>query len=723
MVRSGSTGGLVMVQVRQWRLRAIVGAGAFALVSTSVIAPVYAEDFASITLVQRESATGSMLPMAPYVVGGTNRVLGGAVAPLCPEDYSAALYCIVSLEYESTSGTMQAATFDGYVTDDVEVGEPESGLPASRSSTMWRFPGRPNDHGAETYLLGASLALEKDLDSGMWGPQGWQGQPPQDVGITPWAYTNSGDPDYATCRWNTDLSQAWYEVVRCPRKVSFAEDFKIRLKIVVPRYVGGWFHGRLDQPSVQLVPLNDTSNLLTVEAGTVSVPGFVAKDPPVLAVRQIYPSGWISGSTVYGGLPFGAPTALSDFLENSATSYTRHWNFTQYTYAGGACFSAAGLFQGLVTTNAMQYQTGPLEFDAQSETFKFALSGLRYQPDKSTLFSGTYDLVVRKDVLQCLYGFSGTLGVSAQVSDGATTQSGYTTTITDLGEMSRISLRGFHFSNPTASVAITGTRPTLKTFTSTPTPTLVGVVRVGTSVSASPGGWDGAANLTYQWYVNNAPISGATGSTFTPTASLYGKVLSVRVTGSLSGYRTSTQSSLGKLVGLGANLVSTFGSPTSQDYGFTVEVTNYDPQFRYTVSASEGQASQGRVSKGRLPITVTGLEPGVSAVVTVVTERSGYRSGTAPVTGQARQGALAPTFSEVTREADGFAVTLTNFSADYRYTYKVDAGKLTVDRAVGSSVTLRVKGLRTPGQSATISVTVTKSGFTTVTRTVTGTRL
>ena len=65
-------------------------------------------------------------------------------------------------------------------------------------------------------------------------------------------------------------------------------------------------------------------------------------------------------------------------------------------------------------------------------------------------------------------------------------------------------------------------------------PTISGKPAVGLAVSAAPGTWTGSPTFSYQWYacttVGCTPVSGATASTFTPTAAQQGDQLGVEVT-------------------------------------------------------------------------------------------------------------------------------------------------------------------------------------------------
>ena len=76
------------------------------------------------------------------------------------------------------------------------------------------------------------------------------------------------------------------------------------------------------------------------------------------------------------------------------------------------------------------------------------------------------------------------------------------------------------------------------------TPSVSGTPRVGEKLSAGPGAWQpAAAQLAYQWLRDGAPISGATSTTYVAAAADAGRKLSVKVTGSLTGYTTQSATS------------------------------------------------------------------------------------------------------------------------------------------------------------------------------------
>jgi hypothetical protein len=83
--------------------------------------------------------------------------------------------------------------------------------------------------------------------------------------------------------------------------------------------------------------------------------------------------------------------------------------------------------------------------------------------------------------------------------------------------------------------------------------TVSGAPVVGGTVTADAHAWTpAAAALAYQWLLDGTPIGGATGTSYAPAAGDAGRVLQVRVTGTATGYRTATATSVPQTVAEGA---------------------------------------------------------------------------------------------------------------------------------------------------------------------------
>jgi hypothetical protein len=221
------------------------------------------------------------------------------------------------------------------------------------------------------------------------------------------------------------------------------------------------------------------------------------------------------------------------------------------------------------------------------------------------------------------------------------------------------------------------------------------------------------------------------GATVTPGV-LSGSILPLTVTGLAPGAQATVQvtttrplfaDGVATKVGTaipGAAYPPTFSAPVRTADGFTVNITNYNPAYSFTPSVSPGWVFTGAVSGSTLPLTITGVAPNASATVSVAVTRTGYTTGNGSVTGQALMGAaFTPTFSAPVRTPDGFTVNVTNYNPAYSFAPSVSAGKVTAGTVSGSTLPLTITGL-SPNASATVTVSVSRDGYSTGSATVVG---
>jgi hypothetical protein len=81
------------------------------------------------------------------------------------------------------------------------------------------------------------------------------------------------------------------------------------------------------------------------------------------------------------------------------------------------------------------------------------------------------------------------------------------------------------------------------TFIKAPTPTITGVAKVGSLLTANVGTWDAGVTLSYQWKRWGTAIAGATGSTYTLVAGDLRAQVCVTVVATKAGYVTATKTS------------------------------------------------------------------------------------------------------------------------------------------------------------------------------------
>ena len=81
-----------------------------------------------------------------------------------------------------------------------------------------------------------------------------------------------------------------------------------------------------------------------------------------------------------------------------------------------------------------------------------------------------------------------------------------------------------------------------------------------------------------------------------------------------------------------------FGEVTNTADGFTVEITNYDPSFNYSVTRTGGEV---RIDESTGILTVAGLSPDTEESVTIRTRREGFADGSAEVTGSSQKATVS----------------------------------------------------------------------------------
>ncbi|MFD1249004.1 ExeM/NucH family extracellular endonuclease [Nocardioides ginsengisoli] len=239
-------------------------------------------------------------------------------------------------------------------------------------------------------------------------------------------------------------------------------------------------------------------------------------------------------------------------------------------------------------------------------TVKPAITGTAKVGQQLTASPGTWDPAATSATYRWL--------ADGQPIDGATAAT-FTVTTAQLGKAITVEVTasaagyddGVATSDPTAAVA-------KGTFTTQPTPTISGTVRVGRTLTASAGTWAPTpVSLTYQWYANAKPIAGATGATLKLKGSLGGQRITVAVTAKAAGYDDATVvSAQTEPVARGAVTMSVKTKPG------TVKVKKTKAQVVVTLVNADGEAVTGTVqvkAKGLAAKTVNVVDG--KAVVTL----------------------------------------------------------------------------------------------------------
>ena len=256
-----------------------------------------------------------------------------------------------------------------------------------------------------------------------------------------------------------------------------------------------------------------------------------------------------------------------------------------------------------------------------------------------------------------------------------------------------------------------------------PTPTIAGTARVAQPLTATPGNWvPSPESFRYQWYRAGVSIEGATAATYTPTASDLWEALSVTVTGSKSGYSTVSKTSAPTAaVGQGSLIKSTptitgtpkVGTPLTADPGVwgPGEVTHGYVWYRSgTLIYGANSATYTPVTKDLgavLTVLVIGRKPGfltygrTSAPTAKVVRGSLIRS-TPTITGAAKVG------STLTANPGTWG------PSPVALRYQWYRSGVAIAWANAATYTLSTTDA---GETLTVKVTGSKSGYTAISRT------
>jgi len=153
--------------------------------------------------------------------------------------------------------------------------------------------------------------------------------------------------------------------------------------------------------------------------------------------------------------------------------------------------------------------------------------------------------------------------------------------------------------------------------------------------------------------------------------------------------------------------------------GFVFYINNWSSAFTYRATSTAGDVALGRGRLGRMPVTVTGLEPGEAAIVDIAVSRTGYITETVSKRGVAKIAfGLTTRFGTPTYRTgnSSFTVKISNYDPDYEYDITSNYGTLSIGTPVGSIVQLTVTGLNSKTvRNTKISVTTSRTGYATVT--------
>jgi hypothetical protein len=392
----------------------------------------------------------------------------GTVTALLPKCASTtSTNCVASMSLGSSSGTMVSSTYVSNVDGPTTPSDPSLNIPAGSSEELWTNP-LANLGGSNTYAT--LVAVTFDIERGIVA------NATLDAAIFPYnQIQGTFYPAFVTTDATIqggEIQCAYATTATCGRLEDFPLGTQASLTVRVSNKVGGWFKGRLEAPAISETPFDANSNVITVNAGVVSVPtlSYVAttaqaqSNPSVGAFFTdlgLPPPPIAAGAYIVTDSPgaFNALNAIRDAVHNTASGQITVWNFGtlppwSVLTQRASCLNNQSQVDGIVATNSMVYQPGPPSL--RDGFFSYGVAGMHYNADES-LILGTYDLSIRDSVAECLYGFANA-PISATVSvteSSSGLENVATTTVQNKDGWLHVGAYGFEFSNPTISIKIT----------------------------------------------------------------------------------------------------------------------------------------------------------------------------------------------------------------------------------------------------------------------------
>jgi hypothetical protein len=330
-----------------------------------------------------------------------------------------------------------------------------------------------------------------------------------------------------------------------------------------------------------------------------------------------------------------------------------------------------------------------------------------------------------------MFGFRGTwdTGVSktfAWYRDGVAisgaTSEGYTPVVADIGKALTFKVTGTKTNFVTTSKTSAATELVVPAMTLAPTLTITGSANLDKTLTAVTGTWDADVVFTYQWNRAGTAITAATSSTYALVTADLTKTITVDVTATKTGYSTTTKTSAATAaVGNGIFVLT----PTPTITG-TVTVGN-------TLTAVPGTWDSGTTFAyvwKRAGANITGATASTYALVaadyntaitvavtgskTNYTASSQTSSATAAVAAGAQTLSPTPTISGTTSFGQTLTAAPGTWDSGSTLSYQWNRAGSAITSATSATYTLVAADV---GTAITVTVSSTKTGYTTTSKT------
>ena len=437
-------------------------------------------------------------------------------AVLGPCTTTVTIDCIESVTGTSSSGTEVTGTFNRFfpargVTD--YTGSTADGVPDGRPPSLWTLAGLPHAYGDDYEVTVEVTGSKVNGDATKPLRTFFASVTPVNI-----YQTTCNIPSNGTCMdtFREEVASSglktigfagvaadqdagircvnWGEDSKCALKRAFPAGAKFAVQVRLSTTPSGWLHGRLQDPTASIERANNQTTI-KISAEPTKVPavsgvGQWAQLPT--AVQESFTAQCenkrcgtrrveeASDSAVQG-MPVSSrniifsPSAFSDtaftqlklwtgFIGDKAAAMPSQWSVRTLSsdemQNAPSCIRNGVGVTGIVATNASAYAEGPPSYDSASSTLNYKVAAPHYEKDGITVFNGRYDLILRSDIANCLYGVSDGASeatVSVTGEDGVAKAANTAFTFND--GWFKFSASGFTHSAPTVKVKLSKIYP------------------------------------------------------------------------------------------------------------------------------------------------------------------------------------------------------------------------------------------------------------------------
>ena len=422
-----------------------------------------------------------------------------AVLPIC--DASISIDCFKDFVVTDADGKPLSYTVDGQFplgNPQYFKGSPSMKVPNGGGLTLIHIPGAPHK-GGDTYLVKAEMNALKNQGQAEFttrsftmsisavkiieGKYGYLGASPNLSDFANWN-TETG--------WSNGASVPGYcaatSTTQCAKKYSLPLGLHFGLTVNLTTKLTGWLHGRVRAPEVEVSTNSFGGSTVKVLAEPIKIPVnavWVNNDVAPQSVKDYYSDKSNYGSPIFGqseklkplnqmdllrdgNMGHGAETlkeylawlpALGDRAQAMPTAWTiATMNNSQVPGQIQQCINQTDSLAGIVTTNSAEYFDGPPVFDKESGSLDYKVAATHFEPDGTTVFKGSYDLVMSSKVARCIYGFtSAPISATVSVTSESGANSVATTVVNERNGWLSLGAYNFTYSTPTIRVVLTGT--------------------------------------------------------------------------------------------------------------------------------------------------------------------------------------------------------------------------------------------------------------------------